>query len=94
MIIANYSLKFPVKVDLCTKLVVWSVFLPCVRGLPLRMSELELDQLVARLKSDAECRCYGRQRSLTYPIFYGCCENFFIKQLILRLYSSCYKRRI
>lgn len=54
-----YSLRLLDKVDLCTKLAVRSVFLACVRGQPLRMSELELNQLVARLKSDAECRRYG-----------------------------------
>lgn len=54
-----YSVRFLDKVDLCTKLAVRSVFLPCVRGQSLRMSELELNQLVARLKSDAECRRYG-----------------------------------
>lgn len=43
-----YSLRFLEKVDLCTKLAVRSVFLPCVRGQPLRMSELELNRLVAR----------------------------------------------
>lgn len=42
MIMANYSLTFLNKVDLCPKLAVWSVFLPCIRGLPLRLSELRL----------------------------------------------------
>lgn len=57
MTTANYSLGLLDKVDFCAKLAVRSAFLPCVRGLPLRMPELKLGQYQC-LKSDAECRHY------------------------------------